>query len=60
MQPTENTAEQAMLGDFPKTFYDAILGSGDAHNNQKMQLLSDPKRAVEHMKIVFDVLTSAH
>ncbi len=49
-----------MLGDFPKTFYDAILGSGDAHNNQKMQLLSDPKRAVEHMKIVFNVLTSAH
>ncbi|MBN2526831.1 MAG: hypothetical protein JXR76_10600 [Deltaproteobacteria bacterium] len=45
MQQIEtNTAEQAMLGDFPKAIDDAILNSSDAQQNQMMQLLSDPKR----------------
>jgi type I restriction enzyme, R subunit len=56
-QLANNTAQQAMLGDFPKAVDDAILDSSDAYRNQMMQLLSDPKKAVGFAKIVFDLLT---
>jgi type I restriction enzyme, R subunit len=56
-QLENNSAEQAMLGDFPKAVDDAILDSSDAHRNQMMQLLSDPKKAAGFAKIVFDLLT---
>lgn len=59
-QLANNTAEQALLGDFPKAVDDAILDSGDAHREQMMQLLSDPKKAAGFAKIVFDLLTSSH
>lgn len=55
-QIAENSAEQAMLGDFPKAIDDAILGSSDAHQNQMMQLLSDPARAAGFAKLVFDLI----
>lgn len=55
-QIANNTAEQAMLGDFPKAMDDAILGSSEAHKNQMMQLLSDPGKAAGFAKIVFDLL----
>lgn len=55
-QIANNTREQAMLGDFPKAIDDAILGSSEAHQNQMMQLLSDPKKAADFAKIVFDML----
>lgn len=59
MQQLEtNTAEQAMLGDFPKAVDEAILDSSEAHRNQMMQLLSDPKRAAGFAKIVFELLTA--
>lgn len=57
-QIANNTREQAMLGDFPKAIDDAILGSNEAHQNQMMQLLSDPKKAAEFAKIVFDLIVS--
>ena len=43
-QIANNTPEQAMLGDFAKALDDAILGSSEAHQEQMMQLLSDPAR----------------
>ena len=52
----ENSAEQAMLGDFPKAIDDAILGSSDAHQNQMMQLLSDPARAAGFARLVFEMI----
>jgi type I restriction enzyme R subunit len=55
-QLANNTAEQAMLGDFPKAVDDAILDSGDAHREQMMQLFSDPKRAAGFAKVIFDLL----
>ena len=58
-QLARNSAEQAMLGDFTKALDDAILDSGDAHKNQMMQLLSDPKKAAGFAKIVFDMLNAA-
>lgn len=59
-QLANNTPEQAMLGDFPKAVDDAILGSSDAHQNQMMQLLSDPRKAEQFSKLIFTMLSSAH
>jgi type I restriction enzyme R subunit len=58
-QLAENTPEQAMLGNFPKAIDDAIMESGDAHQNQMMQLLADPIKAADFAKVVFDLLTQA-
>ncbi len=58
-QLANNTDEQAMLGDFPKAVDDAILDSGEAHENQKLQLLSDPKKAAAFAKLIFDLLKMA-
>ena len=55
-QIKNNTPEQAMLGDFPKAIDDAILSSSDAHQNQMLQLLSDPNKAADFVKIVFGML----
>lgn len=55
-QMKNNSSEQAMLGDFTKAMDEAILGSSDAHQNQMMQLLSDPNRLAVFSRIVFDLL----
>ena len=57
-QLANNTPEQAMLGDFPKAIDDAILSSSDAHQNQMMQLLSDPKKSEMFSKLIFGLLAS--
>lgn len=59
-QLANNTPEQAMLGDFPKAVDDAILGSSDAHQNQMMQLLSDPRKAEQFSKLIFSLLSSGN
>jgi type I restriction enzyme R subunit len=56
MQIENNSAEQALLGDFSKANDDAILDSSDAHQNQIMQLLADPSKAANFARIVFDLL----
>jgi len=53
-----NNTEQAMLGDFPVALMDAILGGGEAHDNQKLQLLSDPNKEKQFASVVFDLLVS--
>ena len=55
----ENSAEQAMLGDFPKAMDDAIMDSSGAHQNQMMQLLSDPAKAAGFAKLVFEMIAGA-
>ncbi len=45
--------------DFSKALDDAILDSGEAHQNQMMQLLSDPSKAKNFAKVVFDLLKIA-
>ena len=55
-QIANNTPEQAMLGDFPKAIDDAVMDSNEAHQNQMMQLLSDPAKAASFSRIVFDLL----
>lgn len=57
-QIANNTPEQAMLGDFPKAIDDAILSSGEAHQEQMMQLLSDPVKTAAFARVIFDMLNS--
>lgn len=56
MQIANNTPEQAMLGDFPQAVDDAIMGSHEAHQEQMMQLLSNPEKAKGFARVVFDLL----
>ncbi len=56
MQIENNSAEQALLGDFSKAIDDAIMDSSEAHQNQMMQLLADPSKAANFARIVFDLL----
>ena len=58
-QIANNSTEQAMLGDFIKAVDDAVMDSSDAHNNQMMQLLSNPAKAAGFAKVVFDLLKLA-
>lgn len=55
-QIANNTREQAMLGDFPQAIDDAILDSSAAHQEQMMQLLSDPSKTAQFARVVFDML----
>lgn len=57
-QIANNPPEQAILGDFEKAMDDAIIDSSEAHQNQMMQLLSDPVRAQNFARIVFDLLVA--
>ena len=59
MQIANNTPEQAMLGDFPKAVDDAVMDSSEVHQNQMMQLLSDPLKAAGFARVVFDLLKMA-
>ena len=56
-QMANNTAEQAMLGDFSKALDDAILDSSEAHQEQMMQWLSDPAKNNQFKRIIFDLLS---
>ena len=55
-QIANNSPEQAMLGDFPTRVENAIFASSEAHNNQKMQLLSEPAKFNQFVKVVFEML----
>ena len=58
-QIANNTPEQAMIGDFPKAVDDAVMDSSEAHQNQMMQILSDPVKSANFSRIVFDLLKGA-
>jgi type I restriction enzyme R subunit len=54
-QFTNNPPEQAMLGDFPNAFFNAVMESSEAHENQKLQCLSDNKVSDGLMRLIFDM-----
>ncbi len=58
-QIANNSPEQAMLGDFIKAVDDAVIDSSEVHQNQMMQLLSDPAKSARFAKVVFDLLKLA-
>ncbi len=41
----------------PQAMDDAILGSSHAHQEQAMQLLSDPARNQQFARVIFDMLS---
>ena len=43
-QIVNNSPEQALLGDFPTALNNAVMDSGEAHQNLMEQYLSDPAR----------------
>ena len=55
-QIANNSPEQALLGDFLHSAEDAIFESDEAHQNQKMQLLTDPAKMNQFVRILFDML----
>ncbi|WP_218146772.1 hypothetical protein [Nitrosomonas cryotolerans] len=55
-QIANNSPEQAMLGAFTKAVDDAVMDSGEAYQNQMMQLLSNPEKLAGFAKLVFDSL----
>ncbi len=57
-QIQNNTREQAMLGEFDSALDDAVLDSNTAHNEQTMQLMSDPSKMRQFANIIYDVLVS--
>lgn len=56
-QIANNTRAQAMLGDFPRAIDDAIMNSNEAHQEQMMQLLSDPNKTKQFARVIFDMLS---
>ena len=59
-QISENTAEQAMLGDFPQAMDDAIMNSSEADQNQMIQLLSDPAKNARFQKLIFEMIAGKY
>ena len=55
-QIENNTADQALLGDFPQAIDDAVMDSNEAHQAMMMQYLSNPELARGFARVVFDML----
>ncbi|MDC9589338.1 hypothetical protein PSI23_08385 [Xenorhabdus sp. XENO-10] len=55
-QVANNTRERAMLGNFTQSIDDTILNSSAAHQDQMMQLISDPEKTREFARVIFDML----
>ena len=58
-QIANNTADKAMLGDFPNATLDAIFDSQDAYQEITKQLLSDPKRLNQFTRFLLDTKVKA-
>jgi type I restriction enzyme R subunit len=58
-QLSNNSAEQAMLGDFPGAVLDAVIDSRNTHNDLAMQYLSDERIARGFARLLLDILVSA-
>ena len=59
-QIANNSAEQALLGDFPGALDEAVMDSGDAHQNQMMQYLNNKELQAGFQRVVFDMLLAAN
>jgi type I restriction enzyme R subunit len=56
-QINNNSAEQAMLGDFPGAVLDAVIDSRNTHNDLAMQYLSDEKIAEGFARLLLNMLS---
>lgn len=57
-QIANNSREQAMLGDFGEVLDEAVMGSGEVHQNMMMQVLNDKEVAKHFGRVVFDMLVA--
>jgi len=55
-QIENNSPEQALLGDFAGAVDEAVMNSGEAHQNQMTQYLNNPALAAKFQRLVFDLL----
>ena len=55
-QIENNTADQALLGDFPQAIDDAVMDSNEAQQEMMMQYLSNPELARGFARVVFGML----
>jgi type I restriction enzyme, R subunit len=56
-QVRNNSAEQAMLGDFPKAVEEAVLGSGDAHHELMTQFLASKPLQNGFARLLLEMLS---
>ncbi len=47
---------QALLGDFPTALDEAVMESGEAHQNQKVQYLNSKKLQTGFQRVVLELL----
>ncbi|MET3998717.1 hypothetical protein [Marinobacterium sp. MBR-109] len=59
-QLRSNSPNQAFLGDFPQAVDDAVMSSSEAHQNQMLQILSNPQVAQGFARVVFDMLLNKY
>ena len=59
-QIANNSAEQALLGDFAEALDKAVMASGDIHQNQMMQYLNSKELQAGFQRVVFDMLLAKH
>ena len=57
-QIDNNSAEQALLGDFAGALDDAVMESSEAHQSQMMQYLNSKEVQAGFQKVVFDMLVA--
>ena len=55
-QIENNSPEQALLGDFGEALDEAVMNSGEAHQNQMMQYLNSPEIQANFQRIIFEML----
>ena len=55
-QIANNSAEQALLGDFPGAMDEAVMESGEVHQNQMLQYLNNKELQAGFQRVVFDML----
>jgi type I restriction enzyme R subunit len=55
-QIANNSAEQALLGDFAGALDDAVLASSEAHQSQMMQYLNSKELQAGFQRVAFDML----
>ena len=55
-QIANNSAEQALLGDFPGALDEAVMESSEAHQSQMMQYLNSKELQAGFQRVVFDML----
>ena len=57
-QIDNNSAEQAMLGDFANAMDDAVMASSEAHQKQMLQYLNSKELQAGFQRVVFEMLVA--